>query len=338
MFTLRNITVLSLICVTSLSFSLPCSAAPVSSVVKAQLQTLMLDENDVPGFSHITPPGENPPLAGVPSPSMVTQDEYWGPYTASTDTGTTQQVIVRPEHFLGAMRRVLYSADGLYFIEMRMNLCSAEADAQEQLQQFLQDSSGVFNEGTFTGSPGIGDESKFLPADIYGSTLIFRAGNVFVMVSGRQSAGSNRNGGPSYIFPPQAVEAVAYQILLRASQYPDITGVMAQQAQVAVNGHTLPKGALLVGKQVYVPVQAFAQAMGMTSRWDTKTGALTLSGAGRKTVALRAGSVQVDGGGASLKVPVLKQAGQPIMMLEDLLTLTGGRVTGRSGNTVQVKA
>ncbi len=142
-------------------------------------------------------------------------------------------------------------------------------------------------------------------------------------------------------FPNSAIEAVAYQFLLRASQQPELTGVTAQQAQVAVNGQALPKGALLIGKQVYVPVQAFAKAMGLTSRWDSKTGALTLSGAGRKTVALTAGNTATKRGeiaGASLKVPVLKQAGQPVMTLDDLLTLTGGRVTGHSGNTVQVKA
>ena len=116
---------------------------------------------------------------------------------------------------------------------------------------------------------------------------------------------------------------------------------MAQQAQVAVNGHALPKGAILVGKQVYVPVQAFAKAMGLTSRWDSKTGSLTLSGAGRKTIALTAGSTATKRGtvaGASLTVPVLKQSGQPVMTLEDLLTLTGGRIVGQSGGKVQVKA
>ena len=92
---------------------------------------------------------------------------------------------------------------------------------------------------------------------------------------------------------------------------------------------------------VYVPVGAFAQAMGLMSQFDPKTGALTLSGTGRKTVALTAGSTAATVGGAkvaALSVPVLKQAGQPVMTLDDLLTLTGGKITGRSEGKVQVKS
>ena len=69
--------------------------------------------------------------------------------------------------------------------------------------------------------------------------------------------------------------------------------------------------------------------MGLTSGWDTKTGALTLSGPRRKTV----GGAKV----AALAVPVLKDGGQPVMALSDLLRLTGGRITGHAGDTVQVK-
>jgi len=38
-----------------------------------------------------------------------------------------------------------------------------------------------------------------------------------------------------------------------------------------------------------------------------------------------------------LSVPVLKQNGQAVMTLTDLLAVMGGRIVGKSGNTVQVK-
>ena len=66
--------------------------------------------------------------------------------------------------------------------------------------------------------------------------------------------------------------------------------------------------------------------MGLTSRWDNKTGALTLSGPRRRTVALTAGSTAATVGGmkaAALAVPVLKDSGEPVMALSDLLRLTG---------------
>ena len=80
--------------------------------------------------------------------------------------------------------------------------------------------------------------------------------------------------------------------------------------------------------------------MGLTSHWDTKTGALTLSGVGRKTVALTAGSTATKKGvlaGTALTVPVLKQNGQPVMTLADLLAVTGGHITGHSGGVVQIR-
>ena len=136
------------------------------------------------------------------------------------------------------------------------------------------------------------------------------------------------------------MEAVAYQIQLRAAQQPELTGVTIQQASMSVNGHALPKNALQLAGQTYVPVAEFAKAMGLTSRWDTKTGALTFSGPGRKSVALTAGSTAatIDGTkAAALSVPVLKQNGEPVMTLADLLAVTGGRIVKQNGNTVQVK-
>ena len=161
---------------------------------------------------------------------------------------------------------------------------------------------------------------------------------VFLIEGSRSFLASRRSNSPR--FPEAAVEAVAYQVLLRASQQAKRIGGTAQNTRLTVNGHALPKNALLVGKQTYVPVKEFAKAMGLTSGWDTKTGALTLSGTGHKTIALTAGSTAATVGGAkaaALVVPVLKDGGQPVMALSDLLRLTGGRITGHAGNTVQVR-
>jgi len=188
----------------------------------------------------------------------------------------------------------------------------------------------------------IGDESLALVENGRIQTLAFRYGSLLALIEGSRS---NR----SFMFnraltiqtmPPAAVEAIAYQIVLRASQQAKLISGPAQNTRLAVNGHALPKNVLLVGKQTYVPVREFAKAMGLTSGWDAKTGALTLSGPKRRTVALTAGSTQATVGGAraaALTVPVLKDGGEPVMALSDLLTLTGGRITGQVGNTVQAR-
>ncbi len=224
----------------------------------------------------------------------------------------------------------------MYRLHMTVWLCDTPQAAQSALEEYHINSNAFYHAGTLTGTSQIGDACEACTEYLPDKSLIFLAGKIVVLINADPSRTAISHG-VELDFPDAAIEAVAYEILLRASQQPDLTGVTAQQAQVAINGQALPKAALLVDKQVYVPVQVFAKAMGLTSQWDSKTGALTLSGTGRKTVALTATNV---GGAASaaLKVPVLKQAGQPVMTLDDLLTLTGGRVTGRSGNTVQVKA
>ena len=144
--------------------------------------------------------------------------------------------------------------------------------------------------------------------------------------------------GKNEPFPTGAIEIAAYQCLLRASQQTALTGVFTQSASLSVNGHTLPTGTLRVAGQTYVPVAEFARAAGLTSRWNNKTGVLTLSGAGRKPVILMAGGMGATVARARvLSVPVLKQNGQAVMTLTDLLAVMGGRIVGKSGNTVQVK-
>jgi hypothetical protein len=332
MLTLRTFTIVLILGMTTLVLSWPCASVSAQTLTGPQMQTLLPNENDLPGFLRVAPAGENPPAAGMTSPATALHDQIWSPDSSTLST--------QPDRSLGGMRRVLYSSDGLYFVEMRLELCTTTKAAQAQLQQFINGSSGIFNKGSFTGVSSIGDQSLFLPADIYGSSLIFRAGNIFVLVSGRGSAGFRRKGGASLVFSPTAVEAIAYQILLRASQQTALTGVSVQNAHLAVNGHALPQNALKVAGRVYVPVQEFAKAMGLTSRWNSKTGALTLTGANRKSITLTAGSTAATIGGAkaaALTVPVLKDGGEPVMTLDDLLRLTGGRITSHAGNTVQVK-
>lgn len=141
--------------------------------------------------------------------------------------------------------------------------------------------------------------------------MICQYGQMVVLISGLPTNQATQSG-KNEPFSASALEAVAYQILLRASQQMELTGVSAEQSIMGVNGHILPKNALSVAGQTYVPVVEFAKAMGLTTRWNNKTGALTLSSAGHKSVALMAGSTAATVGGAkaaALTVPVLKQGG-----------------------------
>ena len=314
---------------------LPGQAAPAQGATQQQLQTLIPDQQDLQGFTRVRPLGEftNPDgssRAGVIEDQVVLdgrEDEYHPGWATLLDQdGRMSQI-----------KRSLYSESGEFHLAMTINICDAPEAAHLEVQEFLHACSTRFQQGTFSGASAIGDESWFNPSGY--STLIGRSGRVVFLIDGSRSfLASRRSNSPR--FPEAAVEAVAYQILLRASQQAKLTGGTTQNTRLAVNGHALPQNALLVGKQTYVPVREFAKAMGLMSRWDTKTGALTLTGPKRKTVALTAGSTAVTVGGvraAALIVPVLKDGGEPVMALSDLLALTGGRVTGRAGNTVQVK-
>ena len=83
---------------------------------------------------------------------------------------------------------------------------------------------------------------------------------MMVLVDGDETmAGGRRANVPP--FPPPALEAVAYQVLLRASQQPALTGVPAQDTHRDAKGRALPKNALWMAGRVYVPAQEFAKAM-----------------------------------------------------------------------------
>ena len=308
--------------------------ARAQGTTQQQLQTLIPDQQDLQGFIRVWPAGEfiNPDgssRAGVIQDQVIVdgrEDEYHpGWVTLPDQDGTMSQI-----------KRSLYSESGEFHLVMTINICDAPETAHSEVQDFLHACSAPLQQGTFSGASAIGDESWFKPGGY--STLIGRTGRMVFLIEASRSFLASRQGN-SPRFPEAAVEAVAYQLLLRASQQSALTSVPAQDTRLAVNGHSLPKNALLMGKQTYVPVKEFAKAMGLTSGWDAKTGALTLSRTGQKTIVLTAGSTVATVGGAkaALIVPVLKDGGEPVMALSDLLALTGGRITGHAGNTVQVK-
>ena len=236
----------------------------------------------------------------------------------------------------------LYSADGNYALGIQLVDCDSASTAQGYIESFRHQSQAFTVPGSTQSKSQIGDES-WVDASTNGDTklagwLMVRVGRLVMMVGG-DTSNYGRQHAFYKRFPASALDAVAYQILLLTSQQTALTGVPAQNAHMAVNGHALPKNALLVAGQTYVPVAEFAKAMGLTTQWNIKTGALTLSGTGHKTVTLTADSTAATVGGAksALTVPVLKQAGQPVMTLTDLLAVTGGRVVGRSGDMVKIK-
>ena len=338
----------SLTCVLLTMLLLTAHNAIAQSATVQQLRTLVPYEQDLQGFVCVVPQGEfllpetwsqgDQKWERLVSPSVPVEDDIALNLDADQLTGFWRPITEQVGKY-SFLRRCLWSTDGAYQLEIRVTLCDSATTAHKELEEICQQSQVSLIQGAFSSSIQLGDESWVYPPSEE-NVIRGRCGKILFTVAGQPSRAASRSAA-GIIFPAQAVEAVAYQILLRAAQQPELTGVTPEQASVNINGHALPKSALLVCKQVYVPVAEFAKAMGLTSQWNAKTGALTLSGAGHKTVALTAGSTAAKVGGmaaAALKVPVLKQAGQPLMTLDDLLTLTGGRVTGHSGNTVQVKA
>ena len=325
---------------------MPGVAVHSQSVTREQLQTLAPNEQDLQGFIRVLPGSDTLSLLNnanaTAAPQVSAQPVKDTIFLRNDPTSAPYWAFVFSETVsVGAIKRLFQSADGTFILDVAVILCDSPEAAHEQLSH-LHWTAGMWKPGRWTGPEMIGDESLALVKNGRTQTLAFRYGSLLALIEGSRS---NR----SFVFnraltiqtiPPAAVEAIAYQIVLRASQQANLTGGPAQNTRLAVNGHALPKSALLVGKQTYVPVREFARAMGLTSGWDAKTGALTLTGAGHKSVALTAGSTAATVGGAkaaALTVPVLKDGGEPVMALSDLLALTGGRVTGRAGNTVQVK-
>ena len=299
------------------------------NITPQQLKALAPDENDLGGFVRLQLSRFQPSQDAAGSDSDYVELNHdvtqWAPGRLPTPERSGK---------VNRLRRNFASADGHYALTIEVRLCDTPEAAAEELANFRKGAQVLYQPGTPTGGPRIGDESWFAS-----KALLCRSGWTMIFVNGDEN-GTVSQQSDEQPFPPAAVEAVAYQVLLRASQQTALTGVSSQNAHLAVNGRALPKNALRVAGRVYVPVKEFARAMGLTSGWDTKTGTLTLSGTGRKSVALTAGSTQATVGGvkaASLTVPVLKSGGEPVMALDDLLRLTGGRITGHAGDTVQIK-
>ncbi len=300
-------------------------------VTRDQLQALMPVESDLQGFTRLKMQKFEPSqdMTGQESDMIeLNQDvTQWFPGRPPTpkETGT-----------ISLIRRRYVSANNLYWVTIEISLRATPEAATKEVENFLHSVQAGYQPGTFSGASQIGDASYFSGED----ALLFRCGRMMVYINGSLtwSATHQQNDVPK--FPTSAMEAIAYQTLLLASESSTLTAVSSQTARVNIDNQILHKNGSLIAGRTYVPVAEFAKAMGLTSQWDTKTGALTLSGTGHKTVTLTAGSTAANVAGkkaAALSVPVLKQAGQPVMALDDLLTVTGGKITGHSGDTVQVK-
>ena len=341
---LKAVVVLS----TTLLFAANQTSTPVyaQNMMPTQLRSLVPDEQDLRGFTSIRPAGELPSTSSYSrsqhkwaepiSPTSPLQDEIVVNADASQGQSGWAQLLNHSGKF-DQITRSLYDSNSLYQLTMTINVCDSLDMAKDEVYEYLRGCSTRFQPGAFSSSSAIGDESWFNPSGY--STLIFRAGKSVVVIAGTKSHTASREGDIPP-FPERTVEAVADQILFRSAQQPELTGVSAQEAHVDVNGLALPKNALLIAGQMYVPVTEFAKAMGLTTQWNAKSGALMLSGVGHKTVTLTAGSVIASVNGrasAPLKTPVLKQNGEPVMTLADLLAVTGGRVVGHDGNSVRVK-
>lgn len=320
-----------------------CCTAGAQNVTLQQLEAFVPGDQDLPGFVRIqtaaTLPGVDSAYyariyTGKPEPDEIelSQDvKQWSP---------SWSVLPNDSGYYNHLGRNLFSQNGKFVLGIVVTLCDSAEIAHKEVATKVQSSEVIYKRGTYSGNTEIGDESwvNSYP-DPSCQPMLCRYGRMIVFVQGGGSFAAKRTGISAY-FPSTAIEATAYQILLNASQQAKLIGVSTQNTSLAVNGHTLQKNALKVAGQVYVPVQEFAKAMGLTSRWNNKTGSLTLSEPQGKQIALTAGSTAATVGGAkaaALTVPVLKDGGQPVMALGDLLRLTGGRITGHAGNTVQVK-
>lgn len=309
-----------------------CCLAQPQEVTLEQAQTLLPNGLELQGFVQARAIGIST------TPEIGAEDDFIGTMPIVPRSYIPYNAPLRHAGTVTRISRGFFSSDGAQTIGITLKLCDSPQTAHEDIQNDIWGAQMAWKEGSLTVLQPTGDES-WTPV---GSSkeMLCRFGRMVVLVRGSVSPSAKNGAVPIGDFPSGGIEAIAYQILLRAAQQPQLTGVTAQQASLAVNGHSLPKGALLVAGQTYVPVQEFAKAMGLTSRWDARTGALTLSGAGRKPVALTAGSTAAMRGGvkaASLTVPVLKQGGLPVMTLADLLSVTGGRVVSRDGGGVRIK-
>jgi hypothetical protein len=310
-----------------------CSAAAAQNVTKEQLLALVPDEQDLQGFVRISPADERPPAGDLHFPAARIEDrirlnfdlqKYW--HNNVTGIGSY-------------IERGLYSTDSIYYVGFQVVVCDSNDAASRFLAECNRQSSVPWTPGTFSGVPRIGDESWThinLPG---GHAMMFRFGRAFVRINASLSNVASRNDVKAE-FPALAVEAVANMILLRLARHADLTGIPARPLAVAVNGKPLSGAPLGVGDKVFVSVAELAKAAGWKCAWDAKTGGLKLTKAAEKPITLAAGSASAKVADSTtpvtLKVPVLKESGQPVMELQDLVRLLKGKVVKREGGRLEV--
>jgi hypothetical protein len=235
--------------------------------------------------------------------------------------------------------RQLFSADGVFYVGFDITVCNSSEAASDLVTSVIRQSSVSWAEGSYAVSGQLGAASFTHGGGPGGHDLMFRFGTACVIVRGGLSNVAAR-AQVKADFPPEAVEAIAETILLRLSRVASIAGKGGGSANVAVNGQTMPGRATLVGGQPKVVVADVAKLAGWKVAWDAKTGKVTLSRGGR-TVNLAAGSmsatVGADAKRVALKSPVLKDAGQPVMDLAELVGLLGGKVVSKSADRVSVR-
>ncbi|MBV9849229.1 MAG: hypothetical protein JO250_06025 [Armatimonadetes bacterium] len=311
--------------------------AQAQDVTRQQMQALLPDEQDLQGFTRVRPAGE------VPLTATYSQDSgKWvqpvSPATRLEDGVDLNKDLARVHPgqmgIVSHLSRRLYSVDGIYTISMLVKLYDSTDNAHKEVNDFRQGSQSILMPGTFSSHDSIGDESWFNPNGY--STLIYRYGKMVVLIDGSRSWTAGKQGSQP-AFSPQVVETVAQTILLRASRQANLIRVPRREVRLTVNGRALSGIAAVPGGQLYVPVANFAKAAGLQNQWKAKTGALMLTSPTHQPISVTAGSTAARVGikDVALLTPVLKEGGQPVMTLHDLLTLVGGRVA-QKGDTLQV--
>jgi hypothetical protein len=297
-------------------------------ITREQLLALTPDETDLPGFVRIQPADEKPPAGNTHFPARPLEDRIRLNVNLAESTRSRTGIV-------SSISRALYSTDDVFRMSMKVILCdSVDTAHQELLAPF---GNARPSPGMFGGRPSIGDESWYYHFSD-SNTLVIRLGRSVIHLEGCLSNVASRQGVRAE-FPALAVEAVANMILLRLAKHPELTGVKTESLTVTVNGSPLSQAPVAVGGRVFVSVLGAAKAAGMECAWDAKTGNLTLSRGTERPVALIAGvslaNVNAVSKG-SLRAFVLKEAGQPVMELQDLVRLLKGKVVKREGGKLEV--
>lgn len=300
------------------------NAPATAGITAAQLQALLPDEQDLQGFVRIRPAFDTPErIKPQPIPDIIKLNT-----SAAGINGRTNSV--------PGIARALYSQSGFYIVTMALSLYDSAATAHNHVTMGRKLTQQMFQLIQLDPSA---DEETWFNSNRNGSTLFFRRGKAVISASGGLTGPPEQARGHEP-FPPESVLAIGQMIDLRLARQFLLTSAPSHGVRVAVNGTTLPaQAALLVGKQLYVPVTEFAKAAGWQSQWNVTTGMLTLTSPTQQHITLAAGSTAVkqgDTAAPALKSPVLKEANQPVMVLADLLVLTKGRIIEQQGNSFKI--